>query len=55
MWDLQGMGTCLDMCFAVELGLRLGDWIWKNKGTGKDVQSAYVVPWQENHAHFWGI
>lgn len=41
-----GKGGCRRY-FATELGVRLGDCIWRSRGKGEDSQLAYLIPWSE--------
>lgn len=40
---------------ATELGIRLEDWIWRNRERGKGLQSAYLVLWREGPVFFFDI
>jgi hypothetical protein len=30
--------------YPAELGVRLGDWIWRSRGRGEDLHLAYLLP-----------
>lgn len=33
--------------YAAQLGMRLGDWTWRNEERGEDVPLAYLFPWKQ--------
>lgn len=33
--------------FAEELGMKQGDWTWRNRRRGEDLQLAYLLPWSQ--------
>lgn len=43
----RGQESC-SCCFVDDLGMRLRDWAWKNRGKCDDLHSAYLV-------HFTGV
>lgn len=51
LWNSQEMGAeYREGCSkhsAVELRVRLGNQIWMKRGKGKDLQSVYLLPWQD--------
>jgi hypothetical protein len=44
MWDVIEMGGSSRS--VAELGMRLGDWIWRSRWRHKDLQPVYLLAWQ---------
>lgn len=49
LWDPLEMGRVrmLLQVACCQGRNKTGDWTWRNGGGGKDLQSAYILPWQE--------
>lgn len=40
----EGWGKTYNRCSLAELGMKPGYWLWRNRRTGIDLQSAYLLP-----------
>lgn len=47
-WGGEGGTGCCRRWSTKELGIRMGDWIWRNRGRDEDLQLAYLFPWPES-------
>lgn len=55
-WGGEGGMGCCRRWSAKELGIRMGDWIWRNRGRDKDLQlAAYLFPWPESPVGSEGV
>lgn len=46
-WGGEGGMRCCSRWSDKELGIRMGDWTWSNRGRAEDLQLAYLFPWRE--------